>query len=446
MSGKLNKNSSFEELIRNKLEDYETPVDSNNWDAIEKSLTRSRRIKYIYTVVGVTVAAAAVMLIVTLNLPKNGDIQGNKAAQTEIDQPSDGQNPQNQQNTQSDEQNVQDKPQQNNQKQNAEKKDRKNPENQAKQQQNQLAANPVSKYNVETNTIITQAAGTEIIPEDPPLRSKLKVVPQTSPGISINISPSRKLQLPVDNMPVSKTLANKTTEKVENNRKSGNENIIAEIDREIKKTKNWSVSMSLEAGNYQEVSSRNSDLLVAAPILTSYNSSDYIKNRYKDEIMVPDNSTPQHGIPLSAKLIARKNLNSAWAVESGMSYTYLSTKYKWGKNVANQQLHYLGIPVNVVYYAVSKPKWNLYASAGGMLEKGVYASMNRTDNIDSKINMRGVQLSVNGAIGVTYKLYQSLGLFFEPQVGYFFDNEQPESIRTEWPVSVGLGAGLRFNF
>jgi len=436
MSGKLNKNSSFEELIRNKLEDYETPVDSSNWDAIEKSLTKSRRIKIFYTAFGIAVAAAAIMLIITINLPKNVDNTGNKAAQTEIEKPSDKQNPQNQQ---TEEQNVQDNAGQAIQSNN-------NQQNNTGNQANQLASNPVPQYDVETNTIVAQVTETETIPEDPPFRNKLKIVPQTSSGISINISPSSKLQLPMDNMPVSKPLTNKPVEKIGNKNKTDNENIIAEIDREIKKKKNWSVSMSLNAGNYQATSGRNSDLLVAAPILTSYNSSDYIKNKYLDEIMVPDNATPQHGIPLSAKLIARKNLSSKWSVESGLSYTYLSTKYKWGKDVANQQLHYLGIPLNVVYYAVSKPNWNIYASAGGMLEKGVYASMNRTDNIDSKINTRGVQWSVNGAVGVTYKLSRSLGMFFEPQVGYFFDNGQPQSIRTEWPVSVGLGAGLRFDF
>jgi predicted porin len=60
--------------------------------------------------------------------------------------------------------------------------------------------------------------------------------------------------------------------------------------------------------------------------------------------------------------------------------------------------------------------------------------------------MKGLQWSVNGAIGATYKLHKGVGLFFEPQIGYFFDNDQPESIRTTGSASFGLGVGLRFNF
>jgi hypothetical protein len=94
---------------------------------------------------------------------------------------------------------------------------------------------------------------------------------------------------------------------------------------------------------------------------------------------------------------------------------------------------------------VSKPGWNVYASAGGMAEKGVYSYIDRSDKASSKANMNGLQWSVNGSVGATYKLSRSMGLFFEPQVGYFFNNGQPESIRTNSPVSFGLGIGLRFS-
>jgi hypothetical protein len=427
-SYKLNK--SFEELIRSKLEDYETSVDPENWDSIERSLIKSKRIKYIYTVVGVA-AAAAVLLLLTLNLPKNNDIHDSeKIANTDTPSIKVEQQPL-----------LQNIPEQNTA--NTEK------EQGAKNQ----PASPALAYNhVETNTVITQTEKEqEQTPDDPPFREKIKMLPQS--GISINLSSQSKLQLPpqkANDMRLPKTPANQSSAKPDKKIDDfDKENAVVNLSiNNSSKKKNWSVAMSLGAGNYQEPgnNSKNSDLVVAAPLLTSNNSEDYVRNKYRNEIMIPDNSDYQHGVPLSAKVIARKNLNSRWAVESGLSYSYLSTKYKWNKNVANQQLHYLGIPLNVVFYAVSKPNWNIYASAGGMLEKGVYATIRRSDGIDSKINMHGLQWSVNGAIGATYKLYRSLGVFFEPQFGYFFNNEQPESIRTKWPVSVSLGAGLRFNF
>ncbi|MDR1895988.1 MAG: hypothetical protein LBR10_04270, partial [Prevotellaceae bacterium] len=67
MSDNLNKD--FEELIRNKLENYSTPVDSNIWGAIERSLIKRKRINYIRVVAGVA-AAAVVFLVLAINLFK----------------------------------------------------------------------------------------------------------------------------------------------------------------------------------------------------------------------------------------------------------------------------------------------------------------------------------------------------------------------------------------
>ncbi|MDR3245235.1 MAG: PorT family protein [Prevotellaceae bacterium] len=436
---KLNKN--FEELIRNKLEDYEIPVDTANWDSIEKSLLKSKRIKYIYTAVGVA-AAAAVLLFLTLNLPKNNDAADTLSGKQETveQQPLSPDVP---------EQNV---PGQN--KPDTEK------EQDAKNQavQNQSASTTVLAYNhVETNIVKTQTdREPEQTPDDPPLREKIRILPQNSSLVLPNLSSQSKLQIPApkakaNDLRFPKNPANQTSGKPDKKADELGKKDAVDDDISITnpaKKKTWSLAMSLGAGNYQDpgTNSKNSDLVVAAPILTSNNTEDYVRNKYRNEVMIPDNSDYQHGIPLSAKLLVRKNLNSRWAVESGLSYSYLSTKYKWNKNLATQQLHYLGIPLNVVFYAVSKPNWNIYASAGGMLEKGVYASMRRSDDVDSKINMHGQQWSVNGSVGATYKLYRSLGLFFEPQFGYFFDSKQPESMRTAWPVSVSLGAGIRFNF
>jgi hypothetical protein len=62
-------NNSFEKLIRNKIEDYRTPVDPSNWNAIEKSLIRRKWSKYLYTAAGS--AAAIALFLIVLNLPNN---------------------------------------------------------------------------------------------------------------------------------------------------------------------------------------------------------------------------------------------------------------------------------------------------------------------------------------------------------------------------------------
>ncbi|MDR1169784.1 MAG: porin family protein [Prevotellaceae bacterium] len=411
-------NNGFEKLIRDTFEDYRTPVDPGNWDAIEKSLIKSRRIKYVYIAASfVAVAAATVLLLITLNLPKD---DGNRESGTKDE--------------------------------NALVQERETPEipetqTEKPESQTQPESNSVPTYIANTETLVVQVETPEPQPEDPPLKEQLKFVPRNISSTSINLSSSKKLQFLENDMrlslPVNRNPDDKKNDPMPDNRN----NMAAKLDKNKDDNKKWSVLMSFGAGNYQSpnVTNKNSNLIMSEPLLASSQSADYIKNKYKNEIMIPDNADTKHGLPLSAKFIVRKDINSRLALESGLSYTYLSTKYRWNKNTATQHLNYLGIPLNAVFYMVSKPNWNVYASAGGMVEKGVYSYIDRSDKITSKTNMKDLQWSVNGSVGVAYKLSRSLGLFFEPQVGYFFDNGQPESIRTAWPVSFGLGVGLRFS-
>ncbi|MDR1592925.1 MAG: PorT family protein [Prevotellaceae bacterium] len=426
-------NNGFEKLVRNKLEDHRIPVEPDSWNAVEKSLIRRRRSKYLYITTSVVAAAAVVLLVITLNLPST-DIQQNDKTTVEV--PKDSTPPEKQSGQQNAVSNTEAK--ETTQETAATQSTPAVPEYSA------TVVVQVEKPDTDTDTDIDTDT------EDPPVRKRLDVVSNTISGVSISLSTSNKLQLP-NNMRIAGTLDRKTEDKKDekdnNSLQDNQKDMTAYLDKTESNNKKWSVLMSFGAGNYQApVNNKNADLVMAAPLLASSNSENYIKNKYKDEIGVPDNAGSQYGLPLSAKFIVRKDINTRWAIESGLSYTYLSTKYKWNRNTVNQQLHYIGIPLNAICYVVSRPAWDIYTSAGGMVEKGVYASINRSDNRTTKANMSGLQWSVNGAVGVTYKLRKGVGLFFEPQIGYFFDNGQPESIRTAGSVSFGLGIGLRFNF
>lgn len=416
-------NNGFEELIRSKLEDYETAVEPDTWDTIEKSLIRRKHSKYVYRAASIA-AAAVVLFLITLYLPDDNDTRQNNTQTNVISEESTFPATQPDVTDQTAKITVEQKQQ----------------TLEHLSEQKQLVSNPI----LTNKTIVAQTEKSEVYPEEPPIKEKLNIVPQTVSSISTNFSQPNKIQLS-DNIPLAKLANRQQIDKQKDNKMADNKTV--NLDKDTK-NKGWSVSTSFIAGSYQNVTGnkKSSNLIAAAPLLTSSNSIDYVKNKYKNEISVPDNADSEYGLPLSANFIIRKNLDKRWAVESGLSYTYLPTKYKWNKNTVNQHLHYLGIPLNVVYYVVSKPSWNIYASAGGMVEKGVYSYIHRSDNLQTKPNMKGLQWSVNGTVGATYKLYKNLGIFFEPQFGYFFDNGQPESIRTEWPVSFGMGVGLRFNF
>ncbi len=87
-----------------------------------------------------------------------------------------------------------------------------------------------------------------------------------------------------------------------------------------------------------------------------------------------------------------------------------------------------------------------------MIEKGlrsIYVQNeylgNQTITTDAATNIDGFQWSTHVSVGIAYKIQRQLGVYFEPRFSYFFDNDQPVSIRTDNPVVIGFAAGLRYS-
>ena len=172
-------------------------------------------------------------------------------------------------------------------------------------------------------------------------------------------------------------------------------------------------------------------------------------------------SNISHSPPFSSGITARRMLGNHVGVESGLIYTFLSSRFEWAgwgdwvNYHAYQKLHYLGIPVNfTIYFGDSKSKnWQFYLLGGFMLEKGLRAIYTQEEKTISQIrtitvrsSIDGVQWSLNGGFGVSYKLEKNWNIHFEPRLGYSFDNKQPVSIRTEHPLYFGVNLGLNYKF
>jgi len=177
-----------------------------------------------------------------------------------------------------------------------------------------------------------------------------------------------------------------------------------------------------------------------------------------NKALIPNNVDGEYLTPLSFGLTLRKNINTHWGIETGLVYTYLSSIYKWNDSTpfdATQQLHYLGIPVNGVVYLLNNnhSQWNVYISAGAMLEKGLWMNVVRNQYLQDRVvttaqksYIDGWQWSLNSSAGISYRFADKMKLYLEPRLSYYFDNGQPVSIRTDRSVSVGFGAGLQYSF
>lgn len=160
-----------------------------------------------------------------------------------------------------------------------------------------------------------------------------------------------------------------------------------------------------------------------------------------------------HQLPLSFGISVRKRIMGNFGLETGLVYTYLSSRFSSGsgkyRSEAKQQLHYLGIPLNAVIYLWDNPKWNLYLSAGGMAEKGLqrkYSSDGNGVKTNLTESINGMQWSLNASVGISYRFYQNWDVYFEPRFSHYFDNNQPRSIRTDNKNIFGFTAGFRVGF
>ena len=180
-----------------------------------------------------------------------------------------------------------------------------------------------------------------------------------------------------------------------------------------------------------------------------------------DKTGIEETSTKStYGIPVSAGLGVKIGLSPRWAVGIGANYTMLARTF-YGKytkvnpdgtiasstssDIRNTQ-HYVGIPVNAYYNIISQDRVSLYAYGGGSVEKCISDDYNVLSTaISHKEKVDGLQFSANAGFGVEFAIGKNLGIYLDPSLRYYFDNGQPESIRTVQPLMFGFEMGLRVN-
>jgi len=273
------------------------------------------------------------------------------------------------------------------------------------------------------------------------------------------------------------SIATVIVESKENNQSSTSENTITTNIQEQKNNKTDLLASNLPTENQEKKtkkSAKSSGWQIAATYgssneaPTSANGQLFATNARLDNTLLSNVSTynakndivniirKSYSTPVSVGLLVRKNINESIALESGLVYTFL--KNKLSNNIQltpdNQlNLHYLGLPVNLVFKIIDSKKWEIYLSGGGIAEKGIRSEYTVYSLSGSQSNktvvvsaIDGFQWSISGALGATYKINQQFGLFFEPKLAYYFNNNQPTSIRTDQPTTLGITGGLRYTF
>ena len=152
----------------------------------------------------------------------------------------------------------------------------------------------------------------------------------------------------------------------------------------------------------------------------------------------------KHHQPISFGLSVRKSLAKGFSVETGLTYTLLSSDAKFADSdqKTEQKLHYLGIPLKANWNFLDKKLFTFYVSGGGMIEKCVYGKLGT-----EKETVKPLQFSVSGAVGAQFNATKRVGIYVEPGVAYFFDDgSDVQTIRKENPFNFNIQAGIRLTY
>ena len=162
-----------------------------------------------------------------------------------------------------------------------------------------------------------------------------------------------------------------------------------------------------------------------------------------------------HKRPLSFGIGVSYQLSERWALQSGLTYTYMTSTWRTvaiRQGKAKQRLHFVGLPLGVNYKIAEWQGVRFYAGAGAMVEWNVAGSIDTdyyygnemVNTQHASVRMKEWQWSVNARTGASYPLFRYLSAYVEGNANYYFDNGSAiETIRSEKPFYVSLQAGLR---
>lgn len=214
---------------------------------------------------------------------------------------------------------------------------------------------------------------------------------------------------------------------------------------------------------YQQTVNTPMTLRSAAAIDDNKNVENKILQSYAANT-VGNTSVMEHDQPVSFGITVSKYIFDDLSIETGLVYSYLHSRVRnSNKNYQAdevQNLHYLGIPINLNYNIFSLGGLDVYASLGGMVEKDVYGEFRRFSEVQTeysenmseemkveKISQENLQYSINAGVGLSYPIYDRLKIYGKIGGAFYFDaNDKYKTIYSDRRVVMDLNLGVRYEF
>lgn len=208
-------------------------------------------------------------------------------------------------------------------------------------------------------------------------------------------------------------------------------------------------------------------IMGANPLESNVNYADWVDGGFRNGESLVVYNQPEvetkysHKLPVKFGVSFRYGFNERLGIESGLTYTLLNSTFTTAAGTANgnttgkQTLHYIGIPLNVTYNIIGSKLFNVYASAGGAMEKAVGGYFETTGHVDGRrsetnrnsLKPKELQWSLNASAGAQVNVLNQLGLYVEPGISYRIPSgSHVRSIYTDKKLDFSIGFGIRFNF
>jgi hypothetical protein len=156
-----------------------------------------------------------------------------------------------------------------------------------------------------------------------------------------------------------------------------------------------------------------------------------------------------HYQPVAFGLTLSYPFTERLSLTSGVVYTQLKSEFTQVIHsqhiVKRQTLYYIGVPLSVNYRLWQYKDLKVYLAAGMQADWNVKAQV-KTEGVEQETGLDRLQWSVNGSIGLQYRLLPQLSLYAEPGINHYFDNgSKIENYFKNKPTSLKLQVGVRLD-
>ena len=219
----------------------------------------------------------------------------------------------------------------------------------------------------------------------------------------------------------------------------------------------WSVSLDASSGllasNEKYDNSWYSNVQYLNPTLLMLE----IKKIYQAPANEEQVNKTHHRFPLRLGVKIAYQIHPRWSIESGLRYTQLSSEAINGNGQwmteRNLRIDYIGVPLGISYQLWSKSHFSIYANGGIALDTYISGKENLKNYQNGKLNytmkshlqQKPLQFSVYASIGAQYQIGETIHIFAEPGMGYYFDDGTTiQHYFKKHPFAPTVNLGVKF--